>query len=104
MASDAPTAEKPPASPGPAPRAGGGGRQVLLDRFVIHPDQPYADLSTPATPAVLAEDPMAAGEPRAAIICDVDPLPRMEVMEKLKGLARPGLTQISAFGPIDWPG
>lgn len=103
MASDAQTAEKPP---GPAPRAAGvGGRQLLLeDRYVIYPDRLYADLATPQTPAVYADDPMNAGEVRVALICDVDPLPRIDVMEKLKGLARPGLTQISAFGPVEWGG
>jgi hypothetical protein len=80
------------------------GAVTLEDRYVIHPGQPAAEHATPQTPAFVAEDPMSAGEPRVALICDVDPVPRVEVMEKLKGLARPGLTQVTTFGPVDWPG
>lgn len=98
MASDAQDTEKKGRRPPP------GGAVTLEDRYVIHPGQPAPDHATPQTPAFMAEDPMSAGEPRVALICDVDPVPRVEVMEKLKGLARPGLTQIATFGPVDWPG
>ena len=111
MASDAQTVER---KPGPAPAAkpkaaarpsAGGGRGITLqDRYTIFPDRPYPELATPQTPAFVAEDPTTPGEMRAALICDVEPLPRIEVMDKLKGLARPGLTQIAAFGAVDWPG
>jgi len=115
MASDAQTVErkagpapaaKPAAAAKAAPRpSAGGGRQVTLqDRYNIFPDRPYPELATPQTPAFVAEDPTTPGEVRAALICDVEPLPRIEVMDKLKGLARPGLTQIAAFGAVDWPG
>lgn len=106
MPSDAQTAERKETSPSKAaPKAAGGGRQIVLDdRFTINPDRPYPELATAETPAFVAEDPMTPGELRAALICDVDPLPRIEVMDKLKGLARPGLTQISAFGAVEWPG
>jgi eukaryotic-like serine/threonine-protein kinase len=107
MASDAQIAERKPAAGGrsAAARSAAGGRQVVLqDRFTIFPDRPYPELATAETPAVVAEDPMTPGEIRAALICDVDPLPRIEVMDKLKALARPGLTQIAAFGAVDWPG
>lgn len=110
MASDAQTVERKPqaAAPKPAaaaPRAGGGGRSITLqDRYHIYPDRPYPELATPQTPALMAEDPSTPSEPRAALICDVDPVPRIDVMDKLKGLARPGLTQIAAFGAVDWAG
>ncbi len=106
MASDAQTVERKGSSGAAAPRvAAGGGRQITLqDRYVIYPDRPYPELATAETQAVVAEDPMTPGEIRAALICGVDPLPRIEVVDKLKGLARPGLTQIAAFGAVDWPG
>lgn len=122
MASDAQTVER-KAGPAPAakPAAGaskaaapkaaaarpssGGGRQITLqDRYNIFPDRPYPELATAQTPAFVAEDPTTPGEMRAALICDVEPLPRIDVMDKLKGLARPGLTQIAAFGAVDWAG
>lgn len=83
---------------------GAKGPIVLESRYVLHPDQPATEHSTSQTQAFVAEDPMSPGEPRVALICDIDPLPRIEVMDKLRGLARPGLTQIAAFGPVDWPG
>ena len=105
MASDAQTVERKPAAAKPAAPRGGGGRQITLqDRYHIYPDRPYPELATPQTPAFVAEDPSTPGELRAALICDVDPVPRIEVMDKLKGLARFGLTQIAAFGAIDWAG
>ena len=113
MASDAQTVERKPrpaatpasgAKPAASPRGGGGRHVTLQDRYHIFPDRPYPELATPQNPAFVAEDPSTPGELRAALICDVDPLPRIEVMDKLKGLARPGLTQIAAFGAVDWPG
>lgn len=112
MASDAQTVERraaPAASPAAAkpaaaPRGGGGRSVALQDRYHIYPDRPYPELATAQTPAFVAEDSGAPGELRAALICDVDPLPRIEVMDKLKGLARPGLTQIASFGAVDWAG
>jgi eukaryotic-like serine/threonine-protein kinase len=80
------------------------GQIVVEDRYIIHPDRPAPEHATSQTPAVMADDPMSPGEPRVALICDIEPLPRIEVMDKLKGLARPGLTQIAAFGPVDFPG
>src|SRR5262249_22271546 len=112
-ASDAQTVERPAKAPAAKAAAAaksqslkaGGGRQVTLqDRYVIFPDRPYPELATRETPAFVAEDPMTPGDIRAALICDVDPLPRIDVCDKLKGLARPGLTQISGFGAVDWPG
>src|SRR5579863_3574873 len=93
-----------PAAPKAAARASGGRGITLQDRFTIFPDRPYPELATAQTPAFVAEDPSTPGEVRAALICDVEPLPRIDVMDKLKGLARPGLTQIAAFGAVDWPG
>src|SRR5258708_39388467 len=113
MASDAQPVERAPRPPPPRAAApakpvslkSAGGRQVTLqDRYVIFPDRPYPELTTAQTPAVVAEDPMTPGEVRAALICHVDPLPRIDVMDKVKGLARPGLTQLAAFGAVDWPG
>src|SRR5258708_20669245 len=113
MASDAQTVER-AAKPAP-PRAAApdkpvslksaGGRQVTLqDRYVIFPDRPYPELTTAQTPAVGAADPLTPGAVRAALICHVDPLPRIDVMDKVKGLARPGLAPLAAFGAVDWPG
>lgn len=112
-ASDAQAVERPAKAPAAKPAAAAkpqslkaaGGRQITLqDRYVIFPDRPYPELATRETPAFVAEDPMTPGDIRAALICDVEPLPRIDVCDKLKALARPGLTQISAFGAVDWPG
>jgi len=98
-----PAAAAKPAAPTAKAKAAAG-MVVLQDRYTINPTRPYPELSTPQTPAFVAEDPMTPGEVRAALICDVDPLPRIDVADKLKGLARPGLTQVAAFGAVDWPG
>lgn len=103
MPSDAQTVAKPAARTA-APKPAAGARPMLEGRIAIFPERPYAELSTAEVSAFEAEDPMAAGDPRVAYICDVDPLPRIDVAEKLKGLARPGLTQIMSYGPVDWPG
>lgn len=99
MAADVGTAGQ-----GKSGKGGGKGPLVLEGRYTLHPDRPAPEHSTPQTQAYVAEDQLSPGEPRIALICDIDPLPRIEVMDKLRGLARPGLTQIAAFGPVDWPG
>jgi hypothetical protein len=105
MAADGKPAEGEKAAAKPAGKpVAGKGQLVLEDRYILHPDRPAPEHSTPQTPAFQAEDPMSPGEPRVVLVCDIDPLPRIEVLDKLKGLARPGLTQIAAFGPVDWPG
>ncbi len=103
MASDAQVAEK-PAKSGPITSSAARGSVTLENRITIHPDRPVPEFATPQVPAFSADDATAPAEPRLAYICDVEPLPRIETMEKIKALARPGLTQIVTFGPIDWPG
>jgi hypothetical protein len=102
MPSDAQTSEKPRSAPITSTTA--RGPVILENRITIHPDRPSSEFATPQVPAYGADDSVSPAEPRVAFICDVDPLPRIEVMDKVKALARPGLTQIVTFGPVDWPG
>lgn len=91
-------------APGPTGERKGGGQISLSGQYVVSPDEPFAALSQPIAPAFRTVDRRFPAESMAAIVCSGEVLPRVEAMSVLRGIAKPGLVPLIAFGPIDWPG
>jgi serine/threonine protein kinase len=94
-------APPPTAPPGDRKAPGPAG---LAGQYTISPDEPFAALTQPSAPAFRAVDRRFPAESLAAIVCSGEVVPRIEVMATLRGIAKPGLLPLVAFGPIDWPG
>lgn len=89
---------------GEAGEGGARGAITLSRRVTIHPDRPLPEFGSTITPAFVAEDAGAPGEPHLALICGLDLLPRIEVAGALEGLGGTGLMRLVELKPLDWPG
>src|SRR5262245_55801205 len=78
------------------------GTVTLGDQFVISTSDALPSLDGSGRIAWRATDRRHPSEPYAALICTGERTPRLEALRALRGVNRPGLLSISAFGPIDW--
>jgi hypothetical protein len=92
-----------PAPGAPVPAAAGG--DIALGPFyLISANAPVPALATKMSAAYRAVDRRLSSEAYAGLICTGDVVPRMETMNSIKGLSKPGMLGLKEFGPVDWPG
>lgn len=77
---------------------------ALGDQFVISTHDAVPALNGLGRTAWRATDRRHPSESYAALICNGEFLPRLDVIRALRGVSKPGMLSIAAFGPVDWPG
>src|SRR5262245_1131311 len=85
-----------------APHGAPGSGQIILRDYVLPTADPVPAFSGPAATALRASDRRRPAVPFVALIGAGDVVPRVDAMQALRGLAKPGLLELSAFGPLPW--
>ncbi len=93
-----------PAPSEPRSDRGGDGDIVLNGQYQIFPHEPIAALSGHGVEAFRAVDRRFPADSFVALICGGETMPRMDAMASLRGLSKPGMLSVLAFGPVNWPG
>jgi|GEM_PF-1722998 len=96
MAFDAPIPAEPRADHGAA------GDLVLNGQHQIFPREPIAALTGRGIEAYRAVDRRFPSDSFVALICNGESAPRIDAMNSLRGLSKPGLLSLVAFGPVNW--
>lgn len=88
-----------------APHDGHGvERDVVLNgQYEIYPHEPIAPLTSRGVEAFRAVDRRFPTVSCAALVCSGETAPRVDAMTSLRGLSKPALLGVLAFGPVNWP-
>lgn len=93
--------DAPPPSPS-TPGPGAGGEVLLNGQYQIFPNEPIAALAGRAVQAFRASDKRFPADSFVALVCSGEVAPRVETMSSLRGLSKPGMLSLIAFGPVNW--
>lgn len=82
---------------------GADGEIVLHGQYHIYPREPVAALNGRGVEAFRAVDRRFPADSFVALICNGETMPRIDAMAALRGLSKPGMLSLLAFGPVNWP-
>jgi len=91
-----------PAPPDRSPDRGTGGEVVLNGQYQIFTNEPVASLAGRAVQAFRAIDKRFPTDSFVALVSSGETMPRLETMSALRGLSKPGMLALVAFGPVNW--
>lgn len=80
-----------------------GDGAMLGGHYTVSPNAPVPAFAAHGVTAVEATDRRSSVEPIVALVCGGEVLPRVDVMEALRGLDKAGALPLRDFGPVDWP-
>jgi len=92
----------------PAPSEPGTGygveRDIVLNgQHEIHTHESIKALTGRGVEAFRAVDRRLPADSFVALVCSGETAPRVDAMTSLRGLSKPGLLSVLAFGPVNWP-
>jgi serine/threonine protein kinase len=76
---------------------------MLSGNYSLSPNTPVQAFAAQAVTAVEVTDRRTSVEPLVALVCSGEVVPRVEVMEALRGLDKAGALPLRDFGAVDWP-
>lgn len=79
-----------------------GDGAMLGGHYVVSPNTPVPAFAGRAVAAVEATDRRNSVEPIFALVCTGEVVPRVDVMQALRGLDKAGALPLRDFGPVDW--
>ena len=76
---------------------------ILRERFVINPNKPIPELSSPHAKAYAVEDRKESVTPLFALVCERSMPVRTNAMRAIKGVKSPGMMRLVEWGIVLWP-